>query len=168
MSQSVKNFLPTLWSRLGGCDTQALAADEQVALLKEEILQNIALILNSRSHLPLEQSRSAQSSPAVQFSVLGLGLADFCGQNHHQARLSLLKKQILEQIVHFEPRLEASSIEITLLDRENELGPNSPNYVNLEIKARLKASLSHELFSCVSRVDLDSGNNVIGVGMGNG
>lgn len=166
MSQPLKSFLPTLWSRLGGCDTQALAADEQVVLLKEEILQNIALILNSRSHLSMDGSKQSQ---AVQFSVLGLGLADFCGQSHNQKRLAVLKQQILEQIIAFEPRLEPSSIQITLLDRENELGPNSPNYVNLEIKARLKASLSHELFTCVSRVDLDSGNSAVSVGTtGNG
>lgn len=166
MSQPLKRFLPTLWSRLGGCDSQALAADEQVALLKEEILQNIALILNSRSHLSVD---SGKQSKVVQFSVLGLGLTDFCGQNHNLARLALLKQQILEQIIHFEPRLEPASIQITLLDRENELGPNSPNYVNIEIKARLKVSLSHELFSCVSRIDLDSGNSAVSVGItGNG
>lgn len=156
MAQSSRSFLPTLWSRLCGCDSQALPQDEQVALIKAEILQNITLILNSRSHLPLEKLQHAQD---VQYSVLGFGLSDFCGQNHNQARLSLLKQQIVDQIIHFEPRLDPTSIEVTFLDQENELGPNSPNYVNLEIKARLNHTLSSELFTCISKIDLDAGSN---------
>lgn len=158
MRQTSKTFLPTLWSRLCGCDSQSLNRNDQIALVKAEILQNITLILNSRSHMPLEKMHDATD---VQFSSLGFGLADFCGQNHNQARLAQLKQKILEQIRFFEPRLEPDSIQLTFLDRENELGPNSPNYVNLEIKARLKASLSSELFTCVSRLDLDSGNSAI-------
>lgn len=155
MPQSTQNFLPTLWSRLCGCDSQSLAQDQQVELIKAEILQNITLILNSRSHLPTEKMKQAKD---IQYSVLGLGLNDFSGQNHNQARLAQLKQQILEQIIHFEPRLDPSSIKITFLDKENELGPNSPNYVNLEIHAKLHKSLSAEIFSCVSRLDLDAGS----------
>lgn len=157
MSKASSGFLPTLWSRLNGCDSQSLAQDEQVELIKREILQNITLILNSRSHLSAQELRDEE----LQYSVLGLGLADFCGHNHNQAQLAELKQQICEQIIHFEPRLDPESIEINLLDEENKLGPNTPNYVNLEIKARLKNALSAELFTCISKLDLDSGNNAV-------
>lgn len=124
-------------------------------MIKAEILQNITLILNSKSHLPLDKMPGFEE---VQYTVLGLGLADFCGKYHNQAQLAQLKQQITAQIIHFEPRLEPTTIEITFLDPDNELGPNSPNYVNLEIKARLKGALSSEIFTCVSKLDLDAGN----------
>lgn len=151
-------YLPTLWSRLQGLDDTVLSPADRTALLRQEILQNIIMILNSRSHLP---ENMFDGDDACKYSVLGLGLHDFCGHSHSSTRLNLLKEQIRQQIIHFEPRLDPDSLQIELLDPENEIGPNSPNYVNLEIRARLNHHLSHEVFSCISRIDLDAGSSSI-------
>ena len=89
-----------------------LSLERKKELLRHEILQNITLILNSHSHPRLADLQGDQS---LAFSVLGMGLADFCGHSYASLSLAQLQQRIKEQIVYFEPRLDPSSVQVLLL-----------------------------------------------------
>ncbi len=66
-------YLPSLLSRLTREDIDGLS---DLEMLKEEILDNIFMLLNSRVR---PERKDLENDPFLYRSVLGYGLSDFCG-----------------------------------------------------------------------------------------
>lgn len=144
-----------------------LSLERKKELLRHEILQNITLILNSHSHPRLADLKGDQS---LAFSVLGMGLADFCGHSYASLSLSQLQQRIKEQIVYFEPRLDPSSVQILLLtDPLSSVTERSGHTVQLEISAKIHPwLLAGQVFRCSTVLDLENGANVVHLKSGRG
>ena len=144
-----------------------LSLERKKELLRHEILQNITLILNSHSHPRLADLKGDQS---LAFSVLGMGLADFCGHSYASLSLSQLQQRIKEQIVYFEPRLDPTSVQVLLLtDHLSSETERSGHTINLEISAKIHPRLlAGQVFKCSTVLDLESGDNVVHLKSGRG
>ena len=144
-----------------------LSLERKKELLRHEILQNITLILNSHSHPRLADLKGDQS---LAFSVLGMGLADFCGHSYASLSLSQLQQRIKEQIVYFEPRLDPTSVQVLLLtDPLPSVTERSGHTINLEISAKIHPRLlAGQVFNCSTVLDLESGANVVHLKSGRG
>lgn len=144
-----------------------LSLERKKELLRHEILQNITLILNSHSHPRLADLQGDQS---LAFSVLGMGLADFCGHSYASLSLSQLQQRIKEQIVYFEPRLDPSSVQVLLLtDPLSSVTERSGHTVQLEISAKIHPRLlAGQVFRCSTVLDLENGANVVHLKSGRG
>ena len=144
-----------------------LSLERKKELLRHEILQNITLILNSHSHPRLAELNGDQS---LAFSVLGMGLADFCGHSYASLSLSQLQQRIKEQIVYFEPRLDPTSVQVLLLtDPLSSVTERSGHTINLEISAKIHPRLlAGQVFNCSTVLDLESGANVVHLKSGRG
>ena len=144
-----------------------LSLERKKELLRHEILQNITLILNSHSHPRLADLKGDQS---LAFSVLGMGLADFCGHSYASLSLSQLQQRIKEQIVYIEPRLDSTSVQVLLLtDPLSSVTERSGHTINLEISAKIHPRLlAGQVFNCSTVLDLESGANVVHLKSGRG
>ena len=144
-----------------------LSLERKKELLRHEILQNITLILNSHSHPRLADLQGDQS---LAFSVLGMGLADFCGHSYASLSLAQLQQRIKEQIVYFEPRLDPTSVQVLLLtDPLSSVTERSGHTINLEISAKIHPRLlAGQVFKCSTLLDLESGANVVHLKSGRG
>lgn len=154
-------------SEAGASLSAKLSLERKKELLRHEILQNIILILNSHSHPRLADLKG---DPSLAFSVLGMGLADFCGHSYASLSLSQLQQRIKEQIVYFEPRLDPDSVQILLLtDPLSSVTERSSHTINLEISAKIHPRLlAGQVFRCSTVLDLESGANVVHLKSGRG
>ncbi len=155
-SQSV----PLAGTQLTGAQVASaqLNSERKKELLCQEILRNITLILNSHSHPRLND---LQGDEQLAFSVLGMGLGDFCGRSYSYLSLSQLQQLIYAQIVYFEPRLDPESVQVRLLT--DSTNPARASYtVSMDITAKIRPSLlENQVFSCTTVLDLESGANVV-------
>lgn len=147
-----------------GSTRAPLSFERTKDLLRAEILHNIVLILNSHSHPRLSDLHGDRE---LSYSVLGMGLTDFCGHSHAAQSLAQLQQQIREQIVHFEPRLDPDSVQVHLISDGTS---NSLNHtINLEIVAQIHPKLlADQVFRCTTLLDLESGANVVRLSSGRG
>lgn len=155
-SQSV----PLAGAQLTGAQVASaqLNSERKKELLCQEILRNITLILNSHSHPRLND---LQGDEQLAFSVLGMGLGDFCGRSYSYLSLSQLQQLIYAQIVYFEPRLDPESVQVRLLT--DSTNPAHASYtVSMDITAKIRPCLlENQVFSCTTVLDLESGANVV-------
>ena len=120
--------------------------------LKQDILWNIEMILNSRSHPGRAELGDDES---ICNSVLGMGLPDFCGMSHRQEQLEKLREEILRQLRCFEPRINADSLKVTLLHEKQVVSGNS--VLEMEIQGQIEVAPLREELVFQSRLDLESG-----------
>lgn len=142
-------FIPSLLSRLLDHDAsvQSLSDFEH---LKQEILINIEFILNSRSRPSL---RDLMNDPKLHFSVLGMGIDDFCGRQNSRDTVDRICDEIRALIVHFEPRLDPENLRVTL--KNDEQGGKSD--LLMEIQARVRVKPFDGNFFCSFVLDLETG-----------
>lgn len=152
--------VPLAGAQLTGAQVASaqLNSERKKELLCQEILRNITLILNSHSHPRLND---LQGDEQLAFSVLGMGLGDFCGRSYSYLSLSQLQQLIYAQIVYFEPRLDPESVQVRLLtDSTNQA--RASYTVSMDITAKIRPSLlENQVFSCTTVLDLESGANVV-------
>lgn len=151
--RSGDRFMPCVLSRLTDQEPQNqvehFSRGISIRRLKQDILRNIELILNSRSH---PQGEELENDGEMINSVLGMGLSDFCGHSHTIQQQERLKKEILRQLRCFEPRINPATLTVTPVDESN-----STSVIEMEIYGRIEvAPLSEELLFR-SRLDLESG-----------
>lgn len=124
------------------------------AQLKEEVLRNIEMILNSKSRLSDEDLGGEKY---LLNSVLGFGLSDFCGESRSYETMEKLKENIIKQLIYFEPRIEPASIEIKMLD-----APDSLSHIReMEISVVIDAKSLNANLTFVSRIDLETGGVLV-------
>lgn len=130
------------------------------ASLKSEILTNIEMILNSRSH----PTRSELGrDPLVTSSVIAFGLDDFCGKTNAEINAASLVVAISEQIKYFEPRLDPDSVRVTLLKPEKK-SDQCPHEISISISARIAVQPYEDEIICVSKLDLEVGRSSVNFG----
>ncbi len=120
--------------------------------LKRDILWNIEMILNSRSHPGREELNSDEM---ICNSVLGMGLPDFCGISHSRDQLEKLRREIIHQLRCFEPRIKADSLRVTLFQEKQAASDNS--ILEMEIQGQIAVAPLREELVFQSRLDLESG-----------
>ena len=152
--RSGERFMPCVLSRLTDTNPQIKVEHySRVITLKQlrrDIVQNVELILNSRSH---PSRAELENDPLLLNSVLGFGLSDFCGHSHARERLSLIEQEIVNQIRCFEPRINPESLTVRINVDE------SRNYSDflVEISGMVQAApLAGEILF-FSRIDVESG-----------
>ena len=139
-----------------GASSATLTPERKKELLRAEILHNITLLLNAHSHPRLGD---LQHYPELSFSVLGMGLGDFCGRSYAATSIARLQQLIREQLVHFEPRLDPASVQVVLVSNPQD---KLTHTISLEIRARVQANLlDDQLFICTTEVDVESSTNVV-------
>ena len=118
----------------------------------------------------LSLERKKELLQSLAFSVLGMGLADFCGHSYASLSLAQLQQRIKEQIVYFEPRLDPSSVQVLLLtDPLSSVTERSGHTVQLEISAKIHPRLlAGQVFRCSTVLDLENGANVVHLKSGRG
>lgn len=145
-------FLPCFLTRLTDSDPHVMTEKyfATPGQLKEDVLRNIEMILNSKSRLSDTELGDEQ---CLLNSVLGLGLADFCGESRSYQTFERLKHNIVTQLVYFEPRIEPASIEVKLLEKAGSL-----NHVReMEIAVVIEAKSVNLGLRFLSRIDLETG-----------
>ncbi|MBQ9219815.1 MAG: type VI secretion system baseplate subunit TssE [Succinivibrio dextrinosolvens] len=139
-------YLPSLLSRLTKEDLDGLS---DLDMLKEEILDNIFMLLNSRVR---PEKKDLESDPFLYRSVLGYGLSDFCGLSHNPFTVDSLLKEIRDLIEFFEPRLDPASIKVQKL-KSNELTSN----IKIQITGRVSVPPYTDEVNFLFTLDLESG-----------
>lgn len=143
-------FLSRMTDREPHQKSERCARVMTAAQIRQDILHNIRMILNSKSRM---SDAELGEDRTVTASVLGFGLQDFCGENKSDASVEKLKKGIVDQLVCFEPRIIPSSIQVKMSGRSEEL-----NYIcEFEISGTVDAAaLSGEIL-LRSSLDLETG-----------
>lgn len=88
-------FMPCLLMRLTDQNPQdkreTISQIVDLQQLKQDILQNISMLMNSRSHIV---DQNLLHDPYLGTSVLAYGLSDHCGCNYEQATLTAIEEEI--------------------------------------------------------------------------
>lgn len=129
-------------------DTQ-FSSELTLAQFKQDVVDNIALILNSRTHLSLLELKCDRQ---LQHSVLGFGLADICGMSYNPKRLHQIEERIRQQLIFFEPRLNPDSIKVELIKEDYGNGIYA-----LAVSGELNIYHYHNEMMCVLSVDFETG-----------
>ncbi|MDR2480867.1 MAG: type VI secretion system baseplate subunit TssE [Spirochaetaceae bacterium] len=119
--------------------------------IKEDIFENIDMLFNSRSHAGLKDLKGYEE---VENSVLGYGIADFCGRQSSTQSREELRAQIVKQISLFEPRLHAESLAIEQIDTKN----SDSSSIEFKIGGVIVSKEVDEEVLFVSKLNLESGN----------
>ncbi len=154
--RSGDRFMPCILERLTDRKPQ-FAAEHfsrgiSIKQLKRDILWNIEMILNSKSH---PDRTELGNDETICNSVLGMGLPDFCGMSHRQEQLENLRVEILRQLRCFEPRINADSLKVTLLHEKRVMSGNS--VLEMEIQGQIDVAPLREELVFQSRLDLELG-----------
>ncbi len=127
-----------------------MASISDLDQLKAEITANIESILNSRSRPSYAE---LNHDPQLHFSVIGMGLDDFCGSHQTDATIEKIRKEMKDQLVHFEPRLDPDSIVVTVRgEYENRRGS-----LIMDISGRINVKPFEGEYLCAYRLDLETG-----------
>ena len=139
-------YLPSLLSRLTKEDIDGLS---DIDMLKEEILDNIFMLLNSRVR---PERKDLENDPFLYRSVLGYGLSDFCGISHNSFTVEKLLEEIRSLIEFYEPRLDPASIKVQRVKKEDV----SSN-VKIQITGRISVPPYIGEVDFLFTLDLESG-----------
>lgn len=136
--------------------TEHFSRGVSIKQLKRDILWNIEMILNSRSHPGRAELNNDET---ICNSVLGMGLSDFCGMSHRPEQLEKLREEVLRQLRSFEPRINADSLKVTLLHEKRVVSGNS--ILEMEIQGLIEVAPLREELVFRSRLDLESGTTSV-------
>ena len=148
LKQRQQYYLPSLLSRLTKEDVESIS---DLEMLKNEILDNIFMLLNSRVR---PEKDDLGNDPYIYRSVLGYGLSDFCGVPQSSASIDSLLNEIRDLIEFFEPRLDPSSIKV---NRVNGNDTKSDSTVKIEITGRVSVPPYTDDVDFLFTLDLESG-----------
>jgi type VI secretion system protein ImpF len=119
--------------------------------LREEVSRDLSALVNTIS---LESAIDMGEFAAVRRSILNFGIRDLSARFADQANNGQLVKDVEEAILLFEPRLLASSIQVSQIVRVDE--PSLT--VRLEISADLQCEPINVPVVFVADIDVDSCN----------
>jgi len=148
-------YLPCVLQRLTDLNpevrTERYANAVTSAGLRQSVLHNVSMILNSSSH---PTDGDLRGDDAVEDSVLGMGLADFCGVSYSRERREKLKHDILHQLAVFEPRLDKTRTEVVI---SADQGREAHGELQLSITGLISVEPLKEEFAFRAKLDLESG-----------
>ena len=158
MSQDIykkEKYVPCILTRLtdnnAGEKKDDLPQFVPLDTIRNEIIQNLDAILNSKSR---PERSDLNNDDELVFSVLGFGLPDFCGRSNSPYEVEKIRREIEEQIIHFEPRIKKDSLVVRLVNIEN----TRQNFAfTLEIEGEFALDVLLGSFKCASYIDLETG-----------
>lgn len=149
-------LLPTLFDRLRDdapgrktelSDNYTVSASR----LREIVQRDLMLLLNTTN---LEDEIDVGKYPQVASSVVNYGVPPIAGQYMHERKWADIEKAIRRAILRFEPRLEASSLGVApLMKDETKL---NYNVLLFEIRGRILTEPYPTSFIVQSAFDLET------------
>ncbi|MEG0144135.1 MAG: type VI secretion system baseplate subunit TssE [Akkermansia sp.] len=117
--------------------------------LKKDVMSNLVMLLNSHSKIP---DSTFYPYPESRTSVLNFGLPSFTGRYDLNTNSEKIRQTIHEAIILYEPRFEPTSVQVSLLSKNKQIG-----LLNISIQALLRVdTITEDMFFNLN-VDLDSG-----------
>ncbi|ORF40329.1 type VI secretion system baseplate subunit TssE [Snodgrassella alvi] len=151
-----EHLLPTLFDRLRDdaparktelSDNYTVSANR----LREIVQRDLMLLLNTTN---LEDEIDVGKYPQVASSVVNYGVPPIAGQYMHERKWADIEKAIRRAILRFEPRLEASSLGVApLMKDETKL---NYNVLLFEIRGRILTEPYPTSFIVQSAFDLET------------
>jgi type VI secretion system protein ImpF len=126
---------------------QSIITEKQV---KDDIFRNLEMLFYSRSHPSLEEFKGYEE---VENSVLGYGIADYCGKICSAAERESLLEHIKKKIRDFEPRLVPDSINVEFANADAAMR----SLLELHISGLITGQMNEEILF-ISRLDMETGN----------
>ncbi|MCQ2380514.1 MAG: type VI secretion system baseplate subunit TssE [Victivallaceae bacterium] len=152
-------FMPCLLSTLTDLHPEARMENYprgvSLSQLKDDILLNVSLILNSRSH---SDSDAWDGDMEVSKSVVNLGLRDFCGRYATPDSVESVRSEIVRQLQAFEPRLARNSIKVEIVGDGQS---TSPTQVQMSISGIIRVDPVNEELVLRSCFDFDTGKTEV-------
>lgn len=150
------HLLPTLFDRLrddAPNRKNELAEEYTVspARLREIVQRDLMYLLNSTN---LEDDIDFSRYPQVASSVLNYGVPPVAGNYMHEHKWADIEKAIRRAIVRFEPRLEADSLKVQPLKKEQ--ARHEYNVLVFEISGRILTEPYPTSFTVQSTFDLET------------
>ncbi|MEX9251758.1 type VI secretion system baseplate subunit TssE [Pseudenterobacter timonensis] len=147
------HLLPTLFDRL--CDSaphQKYDHDVSVTpvLLKEIIRRDLSFLLNTINH---DEEIDALRYPWAATSVLNYGLPSLSGSFMYEHKWNDISQAIRLAIIRFEPRLKASTLQVTPL--QDELRQGGHNTLQFEIRGQILTQPYPTEFLVRSALDME-------------
>jgi type VI secretion system protein ImpF len=118
--------------------------------LKDDILENIRMLFNSRSH-PL--AADLERYPGAETSVLAYGISDYCGKKGSDEDIEALRLHIVSQLRCFEPRLAPDSIEVDFAATDDAF----KTLLDFKIRGIISVGDAEEELLFLSKLDLETG-----------
>ncbi|MDB5695601.1 MAG: hypothetical protein JWN21_1144 [Sphingomonas bacterium] len=85
------------------------------AALRATVKRELGWLLNTTN---FGATRSLEGFPHVETSVLNYGLPDMAGRAQHRRSVMQRAREIRDAIRHFEPRIEAKSLVVEMVERQ--------------------------------------------------
>lgn len=151
-------FMPCVLERLTDLNpenrTESFSRAVSLSGLRRSVLENVALIFNSRAH---PDPDALGNDPAVSSSVLAMGLPDFCGASVGDVRRAWLKREIVRQLATFEPRFLPESIAVDFKgERESDGG-----VLELEVRATISVEPLKEELAFRALLNVETGESSV-------
>jgi type VI secretion system lysozyme-like protein len=119
--------------------------------LKDDVVENITVLFNSRSHPSLSELKGNEE---VQNSVLGFGLSDYCGNMRIKSNSEELRQEVLKQLRQFEPRLAPESITVEFVKTKVK----SEALIEFQISAMIDTGEVNKEILLLVRLDVETGS----------
>lgn len=150
---SAYQLLPTLFDRL--CDNAPYQKNDRSinvtpVALKEIIRRDLSYLLNTINH---EDDIDAVRYPQAAASVLNYGLPPLAGCFMYEHKWSDISQAIRNTIIRFEPRLIASTLQVTPLLDEARQGTH--NTIQFEIRGQILTQPYPTEFLVRSALDME-------------
>ena len=151
-------FMPCVLDRLTDLNPETrverFSRGISVSALRRSVLENVSLILNSRSHPDAEAWGGDES---VSASVLGLGLPDFCGSSGSLERKDRMRREIIHQLRTFEPRFAPDSIRVDFTGERVSDG----GVLEMEVRATISVAPLKEELVFRARLNMETGESAV-------
>lgn len=151
-------FMPCVLDRLTDLNpenrTERFSRAVSLSALHRSVLENVAMIFNSRSHPDVA---SLGGDATMASSVLTMGLPDFCGSGVSDDKSEWLRHEIVRQLRAFEPRFQPDSIAVEMKNEEGKDG----GVLELEVRAIIAVEPLKEELAFRALLNMETGESSI-------
>ena len=165
MDQQANNRLqPCLLQRLTDDNPKSgveSRSDRVVSLskYKEGVLRDLRWLFNSAAHI---EGDPIYDDPEVRTSVLNFGIRDLSGLVTDSINLEEYKKQVVDAILAFEPRLNRHKLEVDFIDYKGGKSHfRKKGTLRFELNGELYAKPMPERFLARTELDLETGDCIL-------
>jgi len=143
--------LPSLLWRIDEAEQSRYARGASLAVYRADVLRNLRWLLNASS---ARTEDSIWRFPGAAASVLNFGVAPYSGRIGSSIDMDEMASSIHEAILHFEPRIIPSTLEVERIGDQYE---DEGNSVAFRISGSIWAQPVPERFSMETAIDTTSG-----------
>lgn len=143
--------LPSLFWRIDEAEQSRYARGASLAVYRADVLRNLRWLLNASS---ARSEDPIWKFPGAAASVLNFGVAPYSGRIGSSMDMDEMASSIREAILHFEPRIIPSTLEV---ERIGDQYDDEGNSVAFRISGSIWAQPVPERFTMETAVDTTSG-----------